>query len=284
MKKTILVLGSTGCLGTSLEKILKKDKNVKYIGCNHSDIEITNKKKLEDIIKKKKPNIIINTVALIGINYCEENPKKTMEVNAFSVFDLSQICKKKNITLVQISTHAVFDGTSKRPYHENDIPNPLNIYAYSKLVSEYFVKQNLKKYFILRMPTMYGPRRNKTLGFVDKMINMMRQGKSLKIADDRMDSPSYALNIAFKINKIIKSKNYGTYHMFDKGMISYYELIVEIAKKIRFKGKIKKAKNSDFVSAAPNPLRVAMKSKKGGTDIYWKKAISKYIENENIKC
>ena len=95
MKKTILVLGSTGCLGTSLEKILKKDKNVKYIGCNHSDIEITNKKKLEDIIIKKKPNIIINTVALIGINYCEENPKKTMEVNAFSVFDLSQICKKK---------------------------------------------------------------------------------------------------------------------------------------------------------------------------------------------
>jgi dTDP-4-dehydrorhamnose reductase len=284
MKKTILVLGSTGCLGTSLEKVFKKDNNIKYIGCTHSDVEITNKNKLEEIIKKNKPNIIINTVALIGIKFCEENPKKTMEVNAFSVFDLSKICKKNNIVLVQISTHAVFDGKNKKPYNENDTPNPLNIYAYSKLVSEYFVKQNLEKYFILRMPTMYGPRRNKTLGFVDKMINMMKQGKSLKIAGDRMDSPSYAFNIANKINKIIKSKNYGIYHMFDKGMVSYYELVVEIAKIIKFKGKIKKAKNSDFESAAPNPLRVAMKSKKGGTGIFWKKAVNKYIEDENIKC
>ena len=47
---------------------------------------------------------------------------------------------------------------------------------------------------------------------------------------------------------------------------------------------INKAKNNDFVSAAPNPLRVAMKSKKGGTGIFWKKAIRKYIMDENIKC
>ena len=284
MKKTILVLGSTGCLGTSLEKVFKKDKNIKYIGCTHSDLEISNKNQLEKIIKKNKPDVIINTVATIGINFCEENPKKAMEVNAFSVFDLSKICKKNNIVLVQISTHAVFDGKSKKPYDENDTPNPLNIYGYSKLVSEYFVKQNLKKYFILRVPTMYGPRRNKTLGFVDKMINMMSQGKSLKIASDRMDSPTYAYNIANKINKVIKSKNYGTYHTFDKGVISYYELIVEIAKQIGFKGKIKKVKHNDFVSAAPNPKRVPIKSKKGGTGVFWKKAISKYIKDENIRC
>ena len=210
--------------------------------------------------------------------------QKTMDVNAFSVFNLSKICRKNNIILVQISTHAVFDGTNHKPYQENDIPNPLNIYAYSKLVSEYFVKQNLEKYFILRMPTMYGPRRNKTLGFVDKMINMMKEGKTLSIAGDRMDSPSYALNIANKINKILKTKKYGLYHMFDKGMISYYEFIIEIKKIINFKGKIKKAKNNDFVSAAPNPLRVAMKSKKGGTGIFLEKAIRKYIMDENIKC
>jgi len=284
MKIKILVLGATGLLGTSIERIFEDDKNFKYIGCSHQDIDITNQKKLEKLLKKHKPHYVINTVALIGINFCESNPEKTMNVNAHSVFNLAKICKKNNIILVQISTHAIFDGKNKKPYHEKNTANPLNIYAYSKLVSEYFVKQNLEKYFIFRMPTMYGPRRNKTLGFVDKMINNMKQGKSLKVASDRMDSPSYAFNIANKMKKIIKSKNYGTYHIFDKGMISYYELIFEIAKKIKFKGKIKKAKDSDFISAAPNPLRVAMKSKKGGTGIFWKKAISMYIEDENIKC
>lgn len=284
MKKKILVLGATGLLGTSIEKKFKNDKGFSFIGCSHKDIDITNQKQLEKLLTRKKPHYVINTVALIGINFCESNPKKTMNVNAHSVFNLAKICKKNNIILVQISTHAVFDGKNRKPYHEKDTPNPLNIYAYSKLVSEYFVKQNLDKYFILRMPTMYGPRRNKSLGFVDKMISNMKQGKSLKVASDRMDSPTYAVNVANKIKSIIKSKNYGTYHISDKGMISYYEFIHEIAKGIKFKGKLTKAKDSDFISAAPNPLRVAMKSKKGGTGIFWKKAISKYIEDENIKC
>ena len=65
--------------------------------------------------------------------------------------------------------------------------------------------------------------------------------------------------------------------MFDKGMISYYEFIIEIKKIINFKGKIKKAKNNDFVSAAPNPLRVAMKSKKGGTGIFGKKQLENIL-------
>ena len=284
MKKKILVLGATGLLGTSIERVFKSDKNYKYIGCTHEDIDITNKKKLEKLLNQFKPNYVINAVALIGINYCESNPEKTLNVNALSVYNLAKICKNNNIILVQISTHAVFDGKKNQPYHEKDNPNPLNIYAHSKLISEYFVKQNLEKYFILRMPTMYGPRRNKTLGFVDKMISMMKQGKSLKIAFDRIDSPSYAFNIAKKINNIIKSKNYGIYHIHDKGVISYHEFIVEIAKKIKFKKKIIKTRHKDFKAAAPNPLRVAMKSKTGCTGMFWKKAVNNYIKDENIKC
>ena len=125
MKKKILVLGSTGCLGTSLEKIIKSENIFSYKGCTHKDVELTNTKNLTKIINKFKPSVIINTVALIGINYCEQNPEKTMKVNAFSVFELAKICKLKNITLVQISTHAVFDGEMRRPYNEKDKPNPI---------------------------------------------------------------------------------------------------------------------------------------------------------------
>tara|TARA_B100000963_G_scaffold360616_1_gene392177 strand:- start:17794 stop:18654 length:861 start_codon:yes stop_codon:yes gene_type:complete len=284
IKKKIMVLGSTGLLGTSIEKVFKNDKNFIYIGCSHKTIDITNTKKLKKLIHKHKPKIIINTVALIGINYCEANPEKTMSVNAFSVFNLAQICKEKKIILVQISTHAIFDGKNKLPYKENEKPNPLNIYGYSKLIGEYFVKMNLKNYFILRMPTMYGPRRNKAQGFVDKMITNMKMGKDLKIAGDRIDSPSYALTVSNKIKKIIKTKKFGTYHISDKGMISYYQFIKELSKKVRFKGKVLEAKDKDFPSAAPNPLRVAMSPLKGGTGVFWKKALEDYIIKEKIKC
>ena len=284
LKKKILILGSTGLLGTSLEKVFKKSKNYIFIGCSHSDLDITNRKKLEKILNKHKPHLVINTVALIGIKFCEENPKKTIDVNGLSVFNLSILCKKLNITLVQISTHAVFDGKKPKPYVENDKPNPLNIYGYSKLMGEYFVKSNLDKYFILRMPTMYGPRRNKSLGFVDKMIKNMQTNSDIKVASDRIDSPSYALNIASKIKQIIKTQKYGTYHISDNGYVSYYDFIKEISKVIKFKGKVKKAKDNDFPSVAPNPLRVALSSKKGSTGVHWKKAVRKFLNNENLKC
>ncbi len=283
MKKKILVLGATGLLGTSIERIFKKDKNYNYIGCSHKDIDITNEKKLEKLLKKHRPHFVINTVALIGINFCEDNPEKTMKVNAFSVYNLAKICKVLDITLVQISTHAVFDGTKKNPYSEKEKPNPLNIYGYSKLVGEYFVKMNLNKYFILRMPTMYGPRRNKALGFVDKMLINMRKGKNLKIAGDRIDSPSYALTISMKIKKILKKKRYGIYHLSDKGVVSYYQFIKELSENVSFKGKVIKAKDSDFPSSAPNPLRVPMSSK-NGTGFFWKKALKMYIRNEKVEC
>ena len=40
-----MVLGSTGLLGTSIEKVIKNDKNFNYVGCSHKTIDITNKKK-----------------------------------------------------------------------------------------------------------------------------------------------------------------------------------------------------------------------------------------------
>ncbi len=283
MKKKILILGATGLLGTSLTRVFKYDKRIKCIECSHSDIDITNKSKLEELLKKYRPDVIINTVALIGINYCEKHPEKTMKTNGFAVFYLSKLCNEFKTELVQISTHAVFDGTNEKPYKETDKTNPLNIYGYAKLVGEYFVKMNLKNYYILRMPTMYGPRRNKSLGFVDKMIINMKHGRDLKIAGDRIDSPSYALTISKRIKKIISKKKYGVHHISDKGSVSYYEFIKELSKMIGFKGKIKKVKDKDFPSSAPNPLRVAISSK-NGTGVNWKKALKDYVTEENIKC
>ena len=48
---------------------------------------------------------------------------------------------------------------------------------------------------------------------------------------------------------------------------------------------IKKAKDNDFPSAAPNPLRVALSSK-GNAGVHWKKALTRFISDEklNVRC
>ena len=285
MKKKIIILGASGLLGTSISKIFKKDGIFEIIELNHFDIEINNSIEIEKIINKLKPDIIINCIAKIGINICEENPNETLNTNAVAIFHLSKICKKQDILLIQTSTHAVFNGTKDENYLENDQTNPVNIYAYSKLLSEYFVKMNSDKYYILRLATMYGTRRNNSLGFVDKMIERMKNNQELKVSNDRMDSPTYADNVAEQISFILKqSLPFGTYHVSDEGRVSYYEFITYLAKLINYKGIIKSAKDTEFKSLAPNPLKVGISSNLLKNKTFWKDALKKYVNNEKIRC
>ena len=110
-----------------------------------------------------------------------------MKVNAFSVFELSKICKLKNITLVQISSHAVFDGQMRRPYNENDKPNPINIYGKSKLLGENGIKnvlQDNNQYIILRTSWVMSPVGK---NFIITMLNLLQKKDSIKVVDDQID-------------------------------------------------------------------------------------------------
>ena len=54
---------------------------------------------------------------MVGINNCEKNFNKAFKINSVSSLEIAKICEKK-ITLVQISSHAVFDGEKKGSYSE----------------------------------------------------------------------------------------------------------------------------------------------------------------------
>ena len=90
----ILLLGSSGKLGTAIEETCRK-RNLECIGLTHSDVEIINKLELEYVINKYQPDVIINAASLVGINQCEDEPKKAFEVNSIAVNHLAKICQEK---------------------------------------------------------------------------------------------------------------------------------------------------------------------------------------------
>ena len=105
-------------------------------------------------------------------------------------------CSENNAIFVQASSHAVFDGTKESPYTEEDRPNPLNVYGISKYASEILTTNICQKLYIIRFPTLYGNRRNKSKGFVDKMIEKIMSGKEFRVADDKIDSVSYVKDVS----------------------------------------------------------------------------------------
>jgi dTDP-4-dehydrorhamnose reductase len=279
----ILITGASGMLGTAMEGVCKEQR-LNYLGLSHEDLEITDKNGLEQKIEEYMPSIIINSAAFMGIPACEENPKKAFEINAISALNLAKICKNKGINLVQISSNAIFDGKKGGLYFETDTPNPQNIYGLSKYAGEICAQNNLDSYYIMRFPKLFGSRRNNTLGFTDKMIDKMRKGEELKIADDRIDTFTYTIHAARKIISLLQDNaQFGIYHIANQGSVSYYDFVCKFAEKIGYAGKIMRSKDSDFPAPAPNPLRVELGSNKIKDMPNWENALDEYVKTEKIK-
>ena len=275
----ILLFGSTGMLGTAVELICKHS-GIDYIGLDHSSIDITDFKAAQKLIDRYSPDVVINSVAIIGINICESNPIQAFNVNSFAVYHMARYCALKKIIFVQPSSHAVFDGLKNGYYTEEDLPAPLNIYSSSKYLAEILTINLCKRYYVVRFPTMFGVRRNKNLGFVDKVIEKVRKGEELKIADDKIDSMTYALDVAGQLITMLKRQMpYGVYHLANTGIVSYYDFVKKLIDLLGVDARLIRAKDSDFPALGYKPLKTAMRSIKLEPMRSWEDALSEYVED-----
>jgi len=282
-KDNVLILGSRGLFGTAMEEVCKESR-VRYLGLSHDELDISDESELERKVDESKPSIIVNSAAMMGILPCEENPLDAFEINAVSALNIARICNNRDITLVHISSNAIFDGEKGGLYFEEDNPNPRNIYGLSKYAGELCVKNNLPAHYIIRLPKLFGSRRNSTPGFIDKIVERMRLGKELKIAQDRVDTFTYSVHAARKIISLVQnSAQFGIYHVANNGSVSYYDFVCTFAEKIGYNGEIIKAKDSDFPASAPNPLRTELGSSKIHDMPAWKEALDEYFARDKIR-
>ncbi len=276
----ILVLGSSGTVGTALEAVCKQ-REIQCSGLTHKDLEITDKEVLTQAIHEYNPDVVINAMVMMGINPCEAEPLKAFQVNAVAVYNLAKLCNERDMVLVQPSTHAVFNGEKDDYYTEEDRPDPLNVYGLSKYTAEYLVRNTCRKHYIVRFPTLFGRRRNSSLGFVDKVLKRIAEGQELKIADDKIDSPTYTRDAADRVISLLKEgKPFGLYHIANSGKVSYYDFVAKIIEITGVPAKLSRAKSADFPSQAPNPLKTALKSVKLESLRPWPDSLGEYLSEE----
>jgi dTDP-4-dehydrorhamnose reductase len=148
----ILILGSTGLLGSTLLKYFSKKNNFKCYGAIRKKSDAVKLKyikgiKLYKVDYKKKysiikvfnqinPNIIINCIGITKQLVHKNKISEIIWVNSFLPHFLAQIVSsQKKIRLIHFSTDCVFSGT-KGNYKETDLPDAQDIYGRSKLLGE----------------------------------------------------------------------------------------------------------------------------------------------------
>ncbi|MGB7394058.1 MAG: sugar nucleotide-binding protein, partial [Pricia sp.] len=129
----VLVTGSNGQLGKSVQKIAPNYPKLNFAFKNSGDMDITDASSVKQIFAKSEYQYCINCAAYTNVEKAESEPKKAFAVNAEGVKNLATTCREHGAILIHISTDYVFDGEKTAPYTIHDKPNPINVYGASKL-------------------------------------------------------------------------------------------------------------------------------------------------------
>jgi len=245
----VLVTGSKGMLGADLTTQLQNEGH-NVIGTDIDSLNICNLDAVRRTMDECKPDIVINCAGYTDVDRCETDIENANKVNSIGPENLAIASNQLNIPLVYIGSDYIFDGETNKPYVEGDIVNPLNVYGKSKLFGEENVKKHTNKYFILRTQWLYGKHGK---NFVKTMLLQAEQGSVLTVVNDQFGSPTYTKDLANTICEIIKTSSYGTYHVTNSGICSWYEFAKCIMKLAKIDIDVKPCTSEEFPRPAKRP-------------------------------
>ena len=213
----IAITGSKGQLGTALQEVLRGDTLYPMDLPEH---DIVNLDQTLSSITEFAPDVVIHAAAYTDVDGCEKNPELAYRVNALGTRNVVVACQMCGCAMVCVSTDYVFDGRKNEPYWEYDEPNPLSVYARSKLAGEKIIQTLLGKSYIVRTAWLYSRTGN---NFVKTVLRLSEERDFLRVVTDEVGSPTYATDLARTIARLIQHPAYGIYHFTNREVCSRYE-------------------------------------------------------------
>ncbi len=282
MKKTILITGANGQLGSEI-KYLSQFHNLSFLFTDIDELDIIRIDDVRVFFSSQKIDYVVNCAAYTEVDKAEEEKELAELVNHTAAQNLAIISKEFKAKLIHISTDFVFDGNSSIPYTEKDKTNPISVYGTTKLAGEKAVLKYGGEIIILRTSWLYSSYGN---NFVKTILRLSKERDSLGIVSDQIGTPTYARDLAETILHIIHSGNFqhGIYHYSNEGTASWYDFAKAIVEMAGLKCKIYPIETSQYPTPAKRPS-FSLLNKSKIKSVYninipdWKKSLEKWIKD-----
>lgn len=230
----VLIIGATGLLGHALFRGWNPRSGWKVSGTSRSE----NNSKLESfdmldsdasvsLIRREKPEAVVMAAANSHVDYLEEHPEESRKVNVDATLSVARATREAGGRFVFFSTDYVFDG-QEAPYKEGDPVKPLNIYGRQKReVEEVLLKDGAS--LVLRVSALFGWKHGRK-NFVLQVMKNLRAGKPWKAATDQDYNPTYIVDIAEGLARLLEKGAGGLLHFAGPEKASRWDIAVAVAK------------------------------------------------------
>lgn len=243
MRKKVLIIGANGFTGRRILDDLSRNMSYRIIGCSlHDDIcpgsgdyhfirtDICNHNALEKLFEAVHPDVVINTSALSVPDYCETHHEEADVINITAVSRLAEHCREYNSRLIHLSTDFVFSGNTNRLYTEEDIPDPVNYYGYTKLEGEKRITAICENYAIVRVVVVYGTALPGQHGNILQLVaDRLRNDEEIFVVSDQWRTPTYVEDISQGVEKLIDCLHNGIYHICGSDCLTIADMAYRVA-------------------------------------------------------
>jgi dTDP-4-dehydrorhamnose reductase len=224
----VLIAAAAGLVGSHLAQRLARQHDV--LALKHGDLDITDQSAVQRCVADAKPEVIFNC-AVIQVDESEQDSAKAQAVNAKGPCYLAEAANRVGAEIVHFSTQYAFQGepVGRAPYTITDEPAPVNVYGKTKLIGEEAVHEACAQSYIIRTSWVYGSGKD---SFLCSVHNDLKEGKRVRAIDDIWSSTTYVEDLIDRVMMIRRTGFYGTYHVVNTGICTYYEFALEAGRLI----------------------------------------------------
>jgi dTDP-4-dehydrorhamnose reductase len=266
----ILITGVSGLLGINLALEFAKEHEVIGVVNDHPlhgqpfrmiQADLAAAGVPERVLGEAQPDGMIHCAALANLDACEMNPRLAERMNAEVPGELAGLAKQAGTRMVHISTDAVFDG-QRGDYTEEDVPNPLSVYARSKLEGERRVLEANPEAVVARV-NLHGWSISGKRSLAEFFYYNLQAGKQVLGFTDIYFSPVLANDLAGVLLAMFDKKLAGLYHSVSSETLTKYDFGLRIARRFSLnEGLVKPSSVEEAGLKAARSPRLTLKTDK----------------------